>query len=93
MCHLQAGQGQSCRQPGKLATSGQASVSIEAELKEDELVKALQPLKNERLLMFTDMRQAFGGFAKSTDAIRYERQQEEKFRVQMCHTPGHSYLP
>ncbi len=46
-------------------------MSIEAELKEDELVKALQPLKDERVLMFTDMRQAFGGFADSTDAERY----------------------
>ena len=45
-------------------------MSIEAELKENELVKALQPLKDERVLMFTDMRQAFGGFAKPADADR-----------------------
>ena len=76
MCHFQAGQGQSCRQPGKLTTPGQAWVSIEAELEEDELVKALQPLKRERLLMFTDMRQAFGGFAKPTAAKRYARHHE-----------------
>ena len=71
MCVLQAGQGQSCRQPGRLAAPGEASVSIEADLKEGELVKALQPLKEERVLMFTDMRQAFGGFAKPADAERY----------------------
>ena len=45
-------------------------MSIEAELKEDELVKALQPLKDEHVLMFTDMRQAFGGFADPADAGR-----------------------
>ena len=45
-------------------------MSIEAKLKEDALVKALQPLKNERLLMFTDMRQAFGGFTNPTNAKR-----------------------
>ena len=67
---LQAGQGQSCRQPGNRAAPGKTSVSIEGGLKEDELVKALQPLKDEHVLMFTDMRQAFGGFADPTDAER-----------------------
>lgn len=46
-------------------------MTIGAELKEGELVEALQPLKEERLLMVTDMRQAFGGFADPMDAKRY----------------------
>ena len=45
-------------------------MSIGAELEEDELLKALQPLREEPLLMFTDMRQAFGGFANPVDAKR-----------------------
>ena len=49
---------------------GEVSVSIEAALKEKELLEALQPLKDERLLMFTDMRQAFGGFSNPMDAER-----------------------
>ncbi len=67
---LQAGQGHNCRQPGKLAIPGMASVSIEAGLREDKLLKALEPLKGERLLMFTDMSQAFGGFTSPTDSKR-----------------------
>ena len=67
---LQPGKGRSCRQPGKLVLPGEVSVSIEAGLKEKELLEALQPLKDERLLMFTDMRQAFGGFSNPKDAER-----------------------
>ena len=67
---LQPGKGRSCRQPGKLVLPGEVSVSIEAGLKEEELLEALQPLKEERLLMFTDMRQAFGGFSNPKDAER-----------------------
>ena len=67
---LQPGKGGSCRQPGKLVLPGEVSVSIEAGLKEKELVEALQPLKDERLLLFTDMRQAFGGFSNAKDAER-----------------------
>ena len=67
---LQPGKGRSCRQPGKLVLPGEVSVSIEAGLKEKELLEALQPLKEERLLMFTDMRQAFGGFSSPKDAER-----------------------
>jgi len=67
---LQAGQGHSCRQPEKLAIPGEASVSIEAGLREEKLLKALEPLKGERLLIFTDMSQAFGGFTSPTDSKR-----------------------
>ena len=67
---MQPGQGRSCRQPGKLVLPGEVSVNIEAGLKEKELLEALQPLKAERLLMFTDMRQAFGGFTNPKDAER-----------------------
>ncbi len=67
---MQAGQGRSCRQPGKLATHEGLSVAVEAGLKEGKLLEALEPLKGEGLLMFTDMRQAFGGFTHSTDAKR-----------------------
>ena len=67
---MQAGQGRSCRQPGKLATHEGASVTIEADMKEGKLLEALEPLKGERLLMFTDMRQVFGGFTHSEDAKR-----------------------
>ena len=67
---LQPGKGRSCRQPGKLVLPGEVSVSIEAGLKEKELLEALQPLKDQRLLMFTDMRQAFGGFSNPKDAER-----------------------
>ena len=68
--YLQPGQGRSCRQPGKLVLPGEVSVSIEPGLKEKELVEALRPLQDERLLMFTDMRQAFGGFTDPKDADR-----------------------
>ncbi|CAK0784493.1 hypothetical protein CVIRNUC_007697 [Coccomyxa viridis] len=85
------GKGRSCRQPGKLVLPGEVSVSIEAGLKEKELLEALQPLKDERLLMFTDMRQAFGGFSSPRDAERFEERLKEYSSLWCCVDahPGH----
>ena len=89
---LQPGKGRSCRQPGKLVLPGEVSVSIEAGLKEEELLEALQPLEDERLLMFTDMRQAFGGFSSPKDAERCALHMmplhRVSFRTVQCRQPA-----
>ncbi len=89
---LQPGKGRSCRQPGKLVLPGEVSVSIDAGLKEEELLEALQPLEDERLLMFTDMRQAFGGFSSPKDAERCALHMmplhRVSFRTVQCRQPA-----
>lgn len=67
---FQAGLGSSCKQSGKHAVAEKAAVTIEVGLKERELVEALEPLRYEPLIMFSDMRQAFGGFTNPKDIKR-----------------------